>query len=70
MDGIRSEFKRLGETKPQATRKAALLLGIKHTLPSVFEQLINRPDVGLEDKKRAIIISTTYMGIDVGTDKT
>lgn len=70
LDGIWREFETLGDIKPQATRKAAPLLGIEEALPSIFEQLIARPDVGYEDIKRATIASTKHMGIGVGTEQT
>lgn len=36
LNGVWAEFKTLGEIKPQATRKAALQLEIKDTLPQSF----------------------------------
>lgn len=68
LDEILSEFETLKNIKPQATRKAAIMLSIKEALPVIFEQLI-RPNMGNEDIKRAMVASRKYMGIGVGTSK-
>ncbi|CAM9449163.1 unnamed protein product [Choristocarpus tenellus] len=61
LERLFSEFEELKEPKSENMKRASILLGIKEAMPHVIAQLITRSDISYEERKRAIISSTTYL---------
>lgn len=53
-DRIWTEFEKPRYMKPHPTKKAALLLGRKEDLPSIFEKLLIKRGMGCEEINRAL----------------
>ncbi len=54
-------FESLGEPKSDNSKKAALIRGIRGSLPGIFQQLVAQPQLDYAGLARVLVSATSYM---------
>ncbi|MCP4129116.1 MAG: hypothetical protein GY753_18985, partial [Gammaproteobacteria bacterium] len=54
-------FESLGEPKTDNAKKAALIRGIRRSLPGIFQQLVAQPQLDFAGLSRVLVSATSYM---------
>ncbi len=62
-------FENLGEPKTDNAKKAALIRGIRGSLPGVFQQLVAQPQLDYAGLSRVLISATSYMKEGAGKEE-
>ncbi len=59
-------FESLDEPKTDNAKKAALIRGIRGSLPGVFQQLVAQPQLDYTGLSRVLVSATSYMAEEAG----